>query len=475
MLELRSYQKAGVAHLKQYQTVLLGDEMGLGKTAQALVAAKELGTEHILVLCPGYARRNWLKECGLWWPEASVAIIDAIPMAVEALLEPSVNVVLMSHQLLPLAANFFRKEVERYESRPRVVEVLIRAGFRRMHFDAIIADESAQHLSNRKSQKSQLIHLLRAPYRWALTGTPMRKGVPDLWSQLRFVEPRVFTSYWRFVETYCNVGFDEWGHRLILGEKPGLSVVDTLGPMFLRRLAKDYLPELPPLIFEPLYVELSPEEEANYRQMEQLMATVIEDKLVSASVVIAQMQKLQRMAIGLQVLNPEARARSTKLQALAGLCKDHLANGESVLVFSKWTESTYLAQQYLQEEKLPTHVITGEEADRRRVSAEEDFMTGGPSVLLATIGAAGTALNLQRATVVVFLDLSYVPSENEQGWKRAHRPGVSGPVTIVPLIAEGTIDEDVMEVNRLRAQGIAVAQGDPLQEVVELFRRRMKE
>lgn len=413
---LDPYQRVGVRFLVDARRAILADDVGLGKTAQSIRAALEVEGKHVLVVVKKSLIYNWIVGIKDWANEDTF--------------------VLTTRNTLPHPLPRF--VVTNYEVVVRRLEEL-----RAQDFDVLIVDEAAA-IKNRKAQRSKAMHRIAkdVPYVWLLTATPAQNSPDEIWSLLHCLYPERYSSYWRFVERHCKYEHNFFGGIDIYGVKDPKALAEELAPIMLRR-DKSIL-NLPPLTFETVWVNLEGEQRRIYRDLRTKFLTVLDnERIVTAPSVVAQITRLRQVVCTPALIGgPD---ESAKTDALLELLED-LTPNHKVLVFTTFAEYVRNLLPKLQDFGVVS--ITGADSMTARAEAVQRFTSDpGRRVFIGTVQAAGEGLNLQVADVVIFMDKSWVPDENEiQAIGRAHRRGQKNPVHVISITAARTIDEYIEEV-----------------------------
>jgi hypothetical protein len=428
--ELRPYQRTGADWLCFLRDAglgaLLADDMGLGKTLQVLCALPAGG--RTLVVCPTSVLQNWAEEIGRFRPALSVCAYHGAARR----LDPTAAVTLTSYALLRLDA-----------------EALAAVAW-----DAVVLDE-AQAIKNPDSQVARAAFALRAGWRVAVTGTPVENRLEELWSQLHFANPGLLGSRASFQQ--------RWARPIAAGE-PGVAEAlrRRLRPFVLRRTKAEVAPELPPRIERVLRCELDREERALYDAI--LAATrrdVVERLAAGASplAVLEALLRLRQAACHRGLVPGQTAERSSKLDLLVEELSTAVAEGHKALVFSQWTGLLDRVEPALRAAGIPWTRLDGATRDRAAVVAtfQDD---AGPPVLLLSLRAGGTGLNLTAADHVFLLDPWWNPAVEDQAADRAHRIGQTRPVEIHRLVASDTVEERVLALQARKRAAADAALGE---------------
>ena len=301
-------------------------------------------------------------------------------------------------------------------------------------WDVVVVDEAAR-IKNRKAKRTKAVWKLahKSDYLWLLSGTPVQNRPDELWSLLHAIDPRRWSSYWRFVERHCEVVHHFFGTRVgRIKDKNAFAA--EVAPVMLRRTRE--LLNLPPLTEETIYVELADEQARVYDEMEANFVAALGDDYIVAPSILAQITRLRQIACSPALVG--GADVSAKTEALLELLEDTA----KVLVFTTFAGYVDLLLPRLS--PYNPVVVTGGVSTKQRDEATRTFQTDDNCrVLIGTTEAMSEGLNLQAANVVVFLDLSWTPAAIDQAIGRACRRGQTKPVHVVKLVAAHTVDEDI--------------------------------
>jgi SNF2 family DNA or RNA helicase len=406
---------------------LLADDMGLGKTLQALCAL----AGRTLVVCPTSVLVAWREQAARFRPGLRVSLYHGPGRA----LDPAAGLTLTTYALL-------RGDAGELGS---------------VAWDTVVLDE-AQAIKNPDSQVARAAHALRARFRVALTGTPVENRLTELWSQLQFLNPGLLGPRRRFE--------DGPARRIAEGDAGAAAELRTrLHPFVLRRLKSQVARELPPRTEVVLHCELGPEERAVYEAVRAATRAEVLERLRAKGGVLLALEALLRLrqaACHPALVPGQSVAASAKLDLLLEELDCALAEGHRALVFSQWTQLLDLVEPRLHEAGIDFGRLDGSTRDRAGVvGAFQD--EGGPPVLLVSLRAGGTGLDLTAADHVFLLDPWWNPAVEDQAADRAHRIGQTRPVLVHRLVARETVEERILELQaRKRALADAALGGlDP--------------
>ncbi|MCC6640547.1 MAG: DEAD/DEAH box helicase [Deltaproteobacteria bacterium] len=433
--DLRPYQREGVDFLVHASSLGLGavlaDDMGLGKTLQALawllhLRAGEGDPGPALVVCPTSLLHNWRREAERFAPGLRVAVLE----------RGSERHVLRSEaerwDLLLTNYALLRRDVEAWE---------------KIDLNAAILDE-AQNVKNPEAAVSKAVRRLRARHRLALTGTPLENRPLDLWSLVSFVSPGLLGGQRAFVERYEGSAATPLARARLAAK---------LRPVLIRRLKSEVAKDLPDRIEERRDCELSPEQRRLYlAELRRTRALALrpegsaQEEARRRIAVLAALTRLRQICCHAALVGGRRSISSGKVDALFEILEPLLAEGHKVLVFSQFVKCLEILRHELTRRAIPHHVLTGESVRRDRIIAAFEAEEGA-SVFLISLKAGGTGLNLTAASYVVLFDPWWNPAVEAQAIDRTHRIGQHRTVVAYRLVARGTIEERIFELQQQKA------------------------
>ncbi|WP_310434417.1 DEAD/DEAH box helicase [Streptomyces sp. 3330] len=427
---LRDYQLRGLAWLDLMTTLGLGgclaDDMGLGKTITVIALhLKRARTEPTLVVCPASLLGNWQREIHRFAPGVPVRRFHGPDRSLD-----------------DLAGGFV---LTTYGTMRSVAPAL--AG---QPWGMVVADE-AQHVKNPYSATAKALRTIPTPARVALTGTPVENNLSELWALLDWTTPGLLGPLKSFRARHAraveNGEDDQAVERL----------ARLVRPFLLRRKKSDpgIVPELPPKTETDHPVPLTREQAALYEAVvrESLLAIETADGIARRGLVLKLLGALKQIcdhpALYLKEesasVGDALAARSGKLALLDELLDTLLAEDGSALVFTQYVGMARLIHAHLTARAVPVDLLHGGTPIPERERMVDRFQAGATPVLVLSLKAAGTGLNLTRAGHVVHFDRWWNPAVEEQATDRAYRIGQTQPVQVHRLITEGTVEDRIAE------------------------------
>ncbi len=443
---LRPYQLDGFRWLASLWELGLGgilaDDMGLGKTLQALalVCHARAGcdspagplasgrTTPFLVVAPTSVVPNWVTEAERFTPGLTVrALTDTLGRAgtTIAQLTDGADVVVTTYALL-------RLDEEHYAS---------------ADWAGVILDE-AQAVKNHNAKTHLAARRLRAPFKLAITGTPMENHLGELWALLSITAPGLFPDPSAFDELYARP-IERQGDAERLAR-----LRQRIRPLVKRRTKELVAAELPAKQEQVLSVRLTPRHRKLYdthmQRERQRILGLLDDFDSNRFTVLTAITRMRRLALHAGLVEEKhMKVASAKLDALAEQLADVRDGGHRALVFSQFTGFLALARARLEAEGLGCCYLDGR--TRARAKVIERFRTGDDPVFLISLKAGGFGLNLTEADYCFLLDPWWNPATENQAIDRVHRIGQTRQVMVYRMISEETIEQKVLALAQRKA------------------------
>lgn len=417
---LRPYQYLGFQWLKMLRfyhfSGILADDMGLGKTIQMLtflLSEKELGNSQgpSLIVAPASLIYNWEMEAQKFTPSLRVCVITGNQEQRHKLLAEAAD-----YDLLITSYGTLRQDIEQYQQ---------------LAIDGLILDE-AQMVKNTATKTFQLLRSFSSRYRFALSGTPIENNIEELWALFQVLMPGFFPSIKKFKQLSTQ------------------EIAKRIRPFVLRREKEQVLTELPAKIETDLYSSLTMEQKKIYlaylEQMRQAVAQMSSQEFKKQHLsILAGLTRLRQVCCDPHLLMDDYKGTSGKLEQLKNLLQNAKENHRRVLLFSQFTSMLTIIEEMLPSLGLSSFYLRGSTKAKDRIQMVEAFNQGEKDVFLISLKAGGTGLNLTGADTVILYDLWWNPAVEEQATSRAHRMGQEKVVDVWRLIAEGTIEEKIAQ------------------------------
>jgi superfamily II DNA or RNA helicase len=440
--ELRDYQSYGAAWmaslLKSGFGGVLADDMGLGKTVQTLAllqARREAGEAGpVLLIVPTSLLYSWQTQAAQFTPELRLLILHGPDRSAQ------------------------RGSVEDFDLVMTTCPLLARDGdwLAARKWPLVILDE-AQTLKNPASQMAKTLREIPAEGRLALTGTPLENSLQDVWTLIDWVVPGLLGDRKRF-QTVFRTPIEKHGDA-----RAQARLARRLRPFMLRRTKEEVAAELPPRTEILDRVEFSRAQQALYESVRSAMDERVRKAIGTRGLAAARITVLDALLKLRQVCCDPALVKtkaarsvtdSAKRVRLLALLEELVAEGRRVLVFSQFVEMLKLIEADLAEAGIANLILTGSTRDRAGVL--KAFAEGDAPVFLLSLKAGGVGLTLTEADTVILYDPWWNPAVERQAMDRAHRIGQTKPVFVHRLVAGGTVEEKILDMQK-RKQALADA------------------
>ena len=471
---LRPYQVEGFQWLSFLYEHRLGgilaDDMGLGKTVQALAllahaieehrAAAERAAERgesvepfapFLVVAPTSVVANWAAEAERFLPEAKVVTITETTAGKTPLAEriAGAHLVLTSYTLLRMDEDAYTGYAR---TLGRTVDDLTGELSAPEGWGALLLDE-AQFVKNTGTRAWSIARAMPARTKIAMTGTPIENNLMELWALLAIVADGLFPSARAFRDLYARPA--ESGEDPAHAAATAARLRRRIRPLMLRRTKELVAAELPAKNDTRVNLPLAPGHRRIYdthlQRERQKVLGLLEDMDKNRFTIFQSLTLLRRLALDAALIDPEAYAgvSSVKRDYLVQQLPDLLEKGHRVLVFSQFTSYLKSISARLAEEGIGHLYLDG--STRNRAEVIEAFTSGQEPVFLISLKAGGFGLNLTEADHVFIMDPWWNPAAEQQAVDRIHRIGQDKEVHVYRLVAEGTIEEKVMQLKESKA------------------------
>lgn len=448
--ELRPYQKEGLSWLQfmaHYEFGgILADDMGLGKTVQLLAhicLEKEAGRmqQPFLVICPTSVLPNWVSEAAKFAPQLNVVPFHGQDRFASVAKMKDADLVISTYPLLA-------RDLETFD---------------KLNWHGVVLDE-AQAIKNYTTKLAQAARSLKSGHKFCLTGTPIENHLGELWSQFQFLLPGLLGD----AATFKNVFRDPIEKLGSIEQKKVLA--GRVKPFILRRTKKEVTQELPDKTEIVQMVELEGSQRDLYETVRLATTKQVRDEIAkkgfkhSQIMILDALLKMRQVCCEPQLVKLTAASKvttSAKLDMLIEMLEQLTADGRKILIFSQFTSMLGLIENRLATCGLEYVKLTGDTKDRSRPVKE--FQEGSVPIFLISLKAGGTGLNLTAADVVIHYDPWWNPAVEDQATDRAHRIGQTKKIFVYKLIARGTIEQrmvDLQERKRAIASSIYDEQGN---------------
>ncbi|WP_106450852.1 DEAD/DEAH box helicase [Trichococcus alkaliphilus] len=428
---LRPYQETGYKWLKGLDHYgfggILADDMGLGKTLQVISfiagSLSEGDGKPYLVICPSSVLYNWQKEFKQFAPGIQTQLITGTKSersdCVTAAIAENIPVWITSYPLL-------QRDEDLYEGKA---------------FRTVILDE-AQSVKNATAKTTKAASALQANNKIALSGTPIENALSELYTIFSIAQPGLF------------------GTRTNFKQMEPAQIAKKVKPFILRRLKADVLKDLPPKIESISYIEMTEKQKTVYLSQLQLMRQETKEMLDADTLnenrikILAGLTRLRQICCDPALVMADYNGGSGKLDRLMEYLAEAKENGRRVVLFSQFTQMLAIIRKKLDAAGEAYFYLDGQTPNQDRLTLTTRFNEGEKDLFLISLKAGGTGLNLTGGDTVILYDSWWNPAVESQATDRVHRFGQKKVVQVVRLIATGTIEERINELQEQKREMI---------------------
>ncbi len=459
---LRPYQERGFkwlhTNLKKGFGCCMADDMGLGKTIQVIsYILKQKESNELkspaLVVCPTTLVGNWVKEIQMFAPTLKSSIYHGI----DRQLDTKADVVITTYAILRIDIEKLKKE----------------------KWSMLIIDE-AQNIKNPDTSQTQAVKTIKSDYKIAMTGTPVENRLIELWSIFDFINRGYLGSVRDFQKSYA-IPIEKF-KQSSKAEKLRMAV----SPFILRRLKSDksIISDLPEKLVLNEYCYLSKMQAGLYQSvLDNIMSDIAQLSGINRRGMIFKLITALKQICNhpYQYLKSGDMSQelSGKSEKLISITKNILENNEKTLIFTQYKEMGNILETMLKEElDINPLFFHGSLNRNQREDLIKDFQENSDSnVMILSLKAGGTGLNLTAATNVIHYDLWWNPAVEDQATDRTYRIGQDKNVMVHRFITLGTFEEKIDEMINAKKDlaNMAVFEGEKIitelsdEEIYKIF------
>ena len=402
---------------------MLAMDMGTGKSRVIVDLIAQKGYQKILILAP-------LSVVGNVWPgefrKHAPGLLHALALANKPIKtrQEAARKALQTGQPTAVVMNY-----DAVWRRPFADWAM------RQDWDLLVMDES-HRIKAPGGVASRYCSRLsdRVGHRVALTGTPMAHSPMDIYAQYRALDKSIYgTSFTRFRSRYAVMG--GYNRMQVVGYQRETELREKFYSRAYRVESDDVL-DLPSTLSINLMCQLGKQGRRLYTEMAEEFVADVEGGQITASNALSRLLRLQQITSGYGRLEDGADVEidTSKARVLEDTLED--IGREPVVVFTRFIHDLDVVHRIAAKVGVPSYEVSG----RRKDLAE---WTEG--VLAVQIQAGGLGLDLTLARYAIYYSLGFSLGDYSQSMARLHRPGQTHPVEYIHIVAEGTVDETVME------------------------------
>jgi SNF2 family DNA or RNA helicase len=490
---LRPYQIEGFAWMsflhKNCYGGILADDMGLGKTLQTITLLLKIYKEKNTNTAKSNAEQTKESQLSLFSEASKIEGFNSSGVASSLIVMPTSLIHNWQEEIKKFAPEL---KVYAYTGNNRIKSKEIGKVMRHYHvvitsygilrndaellsnyiFHYLILDES-QYVKNPTSRIYEAVKSINSQHKLVLTGTPIENSLVDLWAQMNLINKGLLGTLAFFKRHFVQAitkGNDE---------KKESDLRRLIQPFMLRRTKENVAKDLPPIMEQVLYCDMTPEQEKYYDReksgIRNSIYKIFESKTAEQSAMMAlqALTRLRQIANHPVMIDESYTGSSGKFEQILDHLESIVAENHNVLVFSSFVKDLELIEHELIKRKLNYAKLTGATKERKKVI---DEFNAKSSIFLISLKAGGVGLNLTKADYVFMLNPWWNPAAESQAINRAHRIGQTKNVFVYRFISTGTIEEKIASLQQKKAQlaDAFINNNNPLgnlskDEIIELF------
>ena len=459
---LRPYQEIGLkwlwTNVAKGFGVCMADDMGLGKTIQVISLLLKMKEENklkkpVLVICPTTLMGNWMKELQMFAPELDAVIYHGT----DRQLDVKHDVILTTYAIMRIDVEELKKQA----------------------WSVIIVDE-AQNIKNPDTAQTLAIKMLKSDVKVAMTGTPVENRLTELWSIFDFINKGYLGSLREFQKSYA-IPIERFKEHSRANK-----LKMSISPFVLRRLKtdKNVITDLPDKMVLNEYCYLSKVQAVLYEKtlnemMQKISGFTGVNRRGNIFKLITALKQICNHPYQFLKSGEMGRELSGKMEKCLDLVQNILDNGEKTLIFTQYKEmGDILCKVIAQECNTDPLFFHGSLTVPQREELIDKFQNDENSkVMILSLKAGGTGLNLTSATNVIHYDLWWNPAVEDQATDRTYRIGQDKNVMVHRMITLGTFEEKIDEMLKSKKElaDMAVYEGEKIiteltdEEIYEIF------
>lgn len=459
---LRPYQQTGLkwlwTNISKGFGCCMADDMGLGKTIQVISLILKMKEENkfkkpALVVCPTTLMGNWMKELEMFAPSLKAAIYHGS----ERQLDLKNDIILTTYAIMRIDVEELKKE----------------------SWSMVVVDE-AQNIKNPDTAQTLAVKSIKSDIKIAMTGTPVENRLTELWSIFDFINRGYLGTLRDFQKSYA-IPIERF-KEISRASKLKMSV----SPFVLRRLKtdKNVITDLPEKLVLNDYCYLSKPQAVLYEKtlnemMEKISGFIGVNRRGNIFKLITSLKQICNHPYQFLKAGEMSKEFSGKMEKCISLVQNIIDNDEKTLIFTQYKEMGDILCKVIEEEcNIQPLFFHGSLNIGQREKLIDDFQNNDETkVMILSLKAGGTGLNLTSATNVIHYDLWWNPAVEDQATDRTYRIGQDKNVMVHRLVTLGTFEEKIDEMLQSKKDlaNMAVYEGEKIitelsdEEIYEIF------
>jgi SNF2 family DNA or RNA helicase len=442
-------------------------EMGTGKSkvlidniAMLYNAGKINGA---LIIAPKGVYKNWFdseipthlpdyidKKVGLWRTDPNAKELKSLFKA-----EPDLHILIMN-----VEAFSTKKGVEFAKK------------FLSCHTSLIGIDESTTIKNPQAKRTKAIIELgINSKYRRILTGSPVTKSPLDLFAQCYFLNPYLLghESFYTFKVRYAvtkQVNVSGRMIHLVVGYRNLAELSEKIKP-FSYRVLKDDCLDLPKKTYTKRVIELTDEQKKVYKTMKEQAVAFLNGKMVTTAAVITQLMRLHQITCGHFKADDGSiqTIKNNRVNQLLEILEE--VEGKAII----WAHYRYDIESIVEaitkeygEDSVVTYYGDTSTDDRQKAIKKIQDKNSKVRFLVGTPQTGGYGITLTEASTMIYYSNGYDLEKRQQSEARIDRIGQERPMTYVDIIAEGTVDDKIVQSLRKKVNIATEIMGEELKD-----------
>ena len=447
--ELRPYQQIGLkwlwTNVSKGFGACMADDMGLGKTIQVISLILKLKeekslTKPVLVICPTTLMGNWMKELQMFAPTLDAVVYHGA----ERNLDVKHDVILTTYAIMRIDVEELKKQ----------------------SWGMLIVDE-AQNIKNPDTAQTLAIKMLKSDIKIAMTGTPVENRLTELWSIFDFINKGYLGSLKDFQKSYA-IPIERFKET-----SRAAKLKMSVSPFVLRRLKTDkhVITDLPEKMVLNEYCYLSKPQAVLYEKtlnemMDKISGFTGINRRGNIFKLITALKQICNHPYQFLKSGEMGKELSGKMEKCVSTVQTILENNEKTLIFTQYKEmGDILTKVLAQECNTEPLFFHGSLTVPQREELIDKFQNDDDTkLMILSLKAGGTGLNLTSATNVIHYDLWWNPAVEEQATDRTYRIGQDKNVLVHRMITLGTFEEKIDEMLKTKKElaDLAVYEGEKI-------------
>ena len=447
--ELRPYQQIGLkwlwTNVSKGFGACMADDMGLGKTIQVISLILKLKeekslTKPVLVICPTTLMGNWMKELQMFAPTLDAVVYHGAERALD-----------VKHDVILTTYAIMRIDVEE---------------LKKQSWGMLIVDE-AQNIKNPDTAQTLAIKMLKSDIKIAMTGTPVENRLTELWSIFDFINKGYLGSLKDFQKSYA-IPIERFKET-----SRAAKLKMSVSPFVLRRLKTDkhVITDLPEKMVLNEYCYLTKPQAVLYEKtlnemMDKISGFTGINRRGNIFKLITALKQICNHPYQFLKSGEMGKELSGKMEKCVSTVQTILENNEKTLIFTQYKEmGDILTKVLAQECNTEPLFFHGSLTVPQREELIDKFQNDDDTkLMILSLKAGGTGLNLTSATNVIHYDLWWNPAVEEQATDRTYRIGQDKNVLVHRMITLGTFEEKIDEMLKTKKElaDLAVYEGEKI-------------